>query len=449
MSNAVSTESAPLKNEKVVSKIEIIGISPIVFTVIAIIVLAGSFITFGPDSKILAPGGLIGALAVSIVLGGILATIGEKTPILNSYLGGGAVAVLFGASALVYFDLIPKATIALMSGFVKGGGFLNFYIAALIAGSILGMNKKLLIAASARYLPTILGGVICSFIFCAIAGTLVGFGWRDAILYIGLPIMGGGMGAGAIPMSQIYGQASGQDPAQFLSVMVPALILGNTVAIVAGGLLDRLGRYKKSLSGDGQLLRSNARAEASLDSPKEAPLSLNMLGIGLLLSVTFFILGAFIHKAIPQIHTFAWMIVAVGITKVVGFLPSNYEQACKQWYQFVAKHLTWALLACVGVTYIKMSDILSSLTPQYMFLVFVTIVGAIVGSAFVGYLCGFFPIEASLTAGLCMANSGGTGDVAVLSASKRMELMPFAAISSRIGGAIMLLIGGFIASLLL
>lgn len=76
------------------------------------------------------------------------------------------------------------------------------------------------------------------------------------------------------------------------------------------------------------------------------------------------------------------------------------------------------------------------------------LIGAIIGTMIVGKLVGFYPIEAALTAGLCMANMGGTGDVAVLTAANRMELMPFAQISSRLGGAMIILLATFLANII-
>ncbi|OSP59987.1 hypothetical protein EFP6CTSP_15485, partial [Enterococcus faecium] len=47
-------------------------------------------------------------------------------------------------------------------------------------------------------------------------------------------------------------------------------------------------------------------------------------------------------------------------------------------------------------------------------------------SGFVGRLFGLYPIESTITAGLCNNSMGGTGNVAVLSAANRMELIAFA-----------------------
>ena len=46
-----------------------------------------------------------------------------------------------------------------------------------------------------------------------------------------------------------------------------------------------------------------------------------------------------------------------------------------------------------------------------------------------------YPIDAAIVTA-CHSGQGGTGDVAILSAANRMQLMPFAQIATRIGGAI-------------
>ena len=65
------------------------------------------------------------------------------------------------------------------------------------------------------------------------------------------------------------------------------------------------------------------------------------------------------------------------------------------------------------------------------------------------YLVGFYPVESAITAGLCTTNMGGTGDIAVLSATKRMELLPFAQIATRICGALILIVASILTKVLL
>lgn len=43
---------------------------------------------------------------------------------------------------------------------------------------------------------------------------------------------------------------------------------------------------------------------------------------------------------------------------------------------------------------------------------------------------------------------GGTGNIAVLSASDRMEMIAFAQMAKRLSGAIILILGGLLASVL-
>jgi malate:Na+ symporter len=421
-----------MKNTIEKEEYRILGLPVIAFAIIATVVLAATYMGSLPT-------GMIGAFALMIVLGAIFNEIGNKTPIVNTFLGGGPIVIIFASAALVMYNIIPEAASENMVTFMKGGGFLDFYIAALITGSILGMGRKLLIKSAVRYLPVILCGLVVSLGLVALVGSLIGYGAQKAIFFIGIPIMGGGMGAGAVPLAKIFGESMGVDPINMLSVMVPAVALGNAMAIVMGGLLDRLGKFKPNLTGNGKLMKIDDK-ENVVEEEEKNKLDIKAMGMGLLIALTFFVIGKTINKFIPGIHSYAWMIMTVAAVKMLGFIPRYMELAAKQWFEFVMTNFTGALLVGIGVAYTDLAQVVAAFSWQYVVLVLAVIIGGTIGAFFGGKAVGFYPIEAAITGGLCMANMGGTGDVAVLTAAKRMELMPFSQISSRIGGAMVLIL---------
>ncbi|MCI8910089.1 MAG: 2-hydroxycarboxylate transporter family protein [Oscillibacter sp.] len=421
------------------------------------------------------PAGMAGCFAFMIVFGTIFQEIGDRLPIVRSYLGGGAIVIIFGMGFLRYmnffgiFDLFtqPNAdgvtyTATLMKNietfFKPTGAFLDFYIAALITGSILGMNRKLLVKAAARYFPAIFGGIIVAFGLATLGGVVTGFGAAKALLLIALPIMGGGMGAGAVPLSKIFESTGTMTAEEAISIMNPAVAIGNATSIVLAGILVKV-LVSRKWNGQGTLMVSGANDASELEiSPEMAAkrdhITVTNMGIGLLVSTSFFAFGYIAAhvwgKLVPSvsIHAYAWMIIAVAVCKIFNLLPEFIEIACYQWFQFIMKNLTSALLVGIGLCYLSLDVVISTFSLTYLLLCLLTCLGAVIGAGLMGKLVGFYPVEASITAGLCMANMGGTGDVAVLSAADRMELMPFAQISSRLGGAIILIIGSLMLSLM-
>ena len=112
------------------SNYKIIGISLPVFIIFSLII----FITIYLD---VVPTGMVGAFPIMIILGSILNEIGNNTPIIKDYLGGGPIIIIFGSAAVFTYNLIPEATETILINFTRNGStFLSFYIAALITGSI-------------------------------------------------------------------------------------------------------------------------------------------------------------------------------------------------------------------------------------------------------------------------------------------------------------------------
>ena len=139
---------------------------PVYLIVLAVLIVAVMMGALPPN--------MIGAFLLLIVIGEALNLIGNNLPIIKTFFGGGPIVVIFGGAALVYFNVFPPETFETVDNFMKNpGGFLDFYIAALITGSILGMNRELLLKSALRFLPTIIAGVAVALGLVALIASII------------------------------------------------------------------------------------------------------------------------------------------------------------------------------------------------------------------------------------------------------------------------------------
>ncbi len=398
------------------------------------------------------PHTIVGAISVLVILGNFLHYLGNKIPIIKSYLGGGSVFCIFASAFLATFGVLPTNVVSTTKDFVNNMGFLDFYIAALITGSILGMNRSLLIKASIRFIPVALLSMLCCFLLVGSVGALIGNGFGDSILYIAFPSMAGGIGAGVVPLSSIYAHSIGTSAGGIISQLIPASALSNVLAIIGAALLVKLGENSPKYNGYGKLIK-NKKAKEDDETKDEkvikasTKINVTQIGVGLLISFSFFMVGIIGNYFVPKVHAYAFMIILVVITKVTKVLPKYYEDSAIMFNQVIVKNLTPAVLAGIGIALLNLNVLSHALTWQFITLCFTSVITISIAAGIFGKLFGLYPVESIVTAGMCNNSMGGTGNVAVLSSAKRMELIAFAQMGNRLGGAIILIVSGFLAQI--
>ncbi len=426
---------------------KVYGMPWYIFAGVAVVVFFAAIKGFLPKNS-------VGAFALLYSVGILFAMIGDRIPIWKEYVGGGPILAFLGSAALVYYGIIPEASVEAVKIFMDTADFLDLFIAVLITGSILSVNRKLLMKAFLGYIPAILGGVIVAFVLGALGGAMFGIPMSEIATKYVLPIMGGGTGAGAIPMSEIYSSVTGGDPAAWLSFALSILTIANIIAIIAASVLNKLGETKAGakFNGHGELIR-NAEDISKLEETRVVKVTAREVAAGLILACAFYVLGNILSKTliIPEftlmginvkidIHRFAWMVILVAIANVANIIPLELKEGAKKLQGFFSKQFLLVVMVGVGIAMTDLGELIAAFNIANVVIAGLIVTGAILGSGIVGWLVGFYPIETAISAGLCMANRGGSGDVAVLTAAKRMDLMSFAQISSRLGGGIMLIL---------
>ncbi len=397
------------------------------------------------------PDNIVGGFGFMFVVGALFGELGKRLPIFNKYIGGAPVMIFLVAAWFVHAGLLTQNEIDTVTAVMKKTDFLDLFIAVLITGSILAVNRKLLLKSLVGYIPTILAAVAGASILGILGGMMFGISIDKIMMLYVLPIMGGGNGAGAIPLSEIYESVTGGSKEQYYSVAIAILTIANIVAIVAAAVLNSIGEKVPSLTGNGELLRkSNFDVEES-EAPKITP---REIATGLMMAACIYTFSSALSKEIlpgfgdVKIHTFAYMVIIVAIVNACGICSEEVKEGAKRLSSFFSKQLLWVLMVGVGIAYTDLGEIMNALTFTNLIIATLIVAGAIIGASVGGWLMGFYPIESSITAGLCMANRGGSGDLEVLAASNRMSLLSYAQISSRLGGGIVLVIASVVFGML-
>ncbi|RXH32733.1 2-hydroxycarboxylate transporter family protein [Bradyrhizobium zhanjiangense] len=382
------------------------------------------------------PNDVIGGLSVLMLLGFLLGKLGQTIPVLRQ-IGGTAILCLFVPSALVSYGLMPEAALKAITTTFRTANFQYFFIACLVAGSILGMPYRVLVQGFIRMFVPLLIGTIAAVTAGIAVGLLFGHSPKDTFFFVIIPIVGGGLAEGVLPLSIAYSEMLHRSQAELVAQMVPAALLGNVVAIVSAGLLARLGETRADLNGRGMLVKTgddDILGEARPDQP----IDLGLLGAGIVLSCGLFVLGM-ILAPLTGIPGPIMMIIAAVALKLTRLLPAEMELGAYQINKFMSTNLTFAILVAMGTLLVSWQQLVASFNPGYIMICTTTVLAMIVSGFFVGKWLNMYPVEAAIVTA-CHSGLGGTGDVAILGAADRMGLMAFAQIATRVGGAIMIVI---------
>lgn len=128
---------------------------------------------------------------------------GKRLPVVGR-LGAAAICATFIPSALVYYGLLPDIVVTSTTQFYKSTNILYLYICCIIVGSIMSMNRTVLIQGFVRIFFPMLCGEIVGMVVGMGVGLALGLEPFQIFFFIILPIMAGGVGEGAIPLSIGY-----------------------------------------------------------------------------------------------------------------------------------------------------------------------------------------------------------------------------------------------------
>ena len=406
-----------------------IGVLPLPVYIVLLLVLAAMAASGKLDADL--PTGI----ALVAVGGFTCAELARRIPWIR-HIGATSIFAAFLPSALIYYHLMPASVVKSVTSFTKSTNFLYLFIAAIIVGSVLSMDRQTLIKGFVKIFVPVCAGSLAAALIGTGVGTALGLGAKHTLFFVVVPIMAGGVGEGALPLSMGYAQTLGVEQGPLFAQVLSAVMLGNIAAICCAGFLNYLGTKKPAWTGNGQLTRSDDRsqAQASPAAPVAFEFDVSSVAAAGATAIALYLVGQLSHQ------WFGWpapvvMLLLVVAAQLLQAVSPRVRGGARFMYSFFSTAVTYPLMFAISVAMTPWGEIVTAFHWANIVTAVVTVLALVVTGFGVGRLMGMHPVEAAMV-NATHSGLGGTGDVAILTAGNRMELMPFAQIATRIGGAI-------------
>jgi Na+/citrate or Na+/malate symporter len=368
-----------------------------------------------------------------------IATIAGAFPVLRA-MGLATIALVLLPSYSVHMNWIGTDVVRQASAIMNAIDLIGLFITVLIIGSIMSISRTVLLSSLARIAVPIFAGSLVAACASFAVGRAMGMAPFDLVFLAIAPVMAGGINAGALPLSIGYAETLGLSQADTLARMLPAVVLGNFAAILLSGAFNlRLKKYP----GLSEVLPENSRS----------PPPIRQYRVGWKSVVYAIVVLAFAHIVSKAgAHTLAMpasfvTLLIVALLQLSNVLPADLRSGLSLIYRGAVSVFTFPILFSIGLLFTPWRTLLDSITLANIATIFV-LVGTLGAT---GHLLASrvgIPTADGTLITMTRAAMGGTGDIAMLSAAQRMDLMAFAQISTRVGGGLTMAAALFAAGLL-
>jgi malate:Na+ symporter len=241
-----------------------------------------------------------------------------------------------------------------------------------------------------------------------------------------------------LPLSAGYAQILGVEQGPLFAQVLSAVMLGNIAAICCAGLLSYLGTRRPRLTGNGRLTIDKGHDEVVDSQSASFEFDVSSVAAAGATAIMLYLLGVLSHQF------FDWpapvvMLVLVVAAQFFQLVSPRVRGGARFMYGFFSTAVTYPLMFAISIAMTPWGEIVAA----FHWVNIVTAVSTVLTLVLTGFIVarwtGMYPVEAAIV-NATHSGLGGTGDVAILTAANRMELMPFAQIATRIGGAITVMI---------